>query len=131
MVQCVHKTLYTNFVSSFPQCWMTFAPYYRYCECAMVIGACRITLRLPESHSLKEKRQVVQSVLARLRNRFHLAVAEVDDQESWQIATLGLVCVSNSAVVADEVLTRVEEYLVSLRVDAMVIDVTREVTHLL
>ena len=97
----------------------------------MVIGACRITLRLPESHSLKDKRQVVQSVLARLRNRFHLAAAEVEDQESWQIATLGLVCVSNSAVVADEVLTHVEEYLVSLRMDALVIDVAREVTHIL
>jgi uncharacterized protein YlxP (DUF503 family) len=80
---------------------------------------------------LKEKRQVVQSVLARLRNRFHLAAAEVDDQDSWQIATVGLVCVSSSAVIADEVLTHAEAYLTSLRLDALVIDVAREVTHIL
>ena len=97
----------------------------------MVIGACRLTLHLPASHSLKDKRQVVRSVLARVRNRFNLAVAEVEDQESWQIATLGLVCVSNSAVVADEVLTHAEGYIVSLRLDAEVTEVAREITHLL
>ena len=97
----------------------------------MVIGACRITLHLPASHSLKDKRQVVRSLLARLRNRFDIAVAEVDDQDRWQIATLGLVCVSNSAVVADEVLTHAQEYIENLRLDAMVTEVAREVTHIL
>src|SRR5690242_11898498 len=97
----------------------------------MVIGACRLTLHLPGSHSLKDKRQVVRSVVERVRNRFNLAVAEVEDQDSWQIATLGLVCVSNSAVVADAVLTHAEGYIVSLRLDAEVTEVAREITHLL
>ncbi len=97
----------------------------------MVIGACRVTLHLPGSHSLKDKRQVVRSLLARLRNHFDLAVAEVDDQDRWQIATLGLVCVSSSAVVADEVLTQAQEYIENVRLDAMVTEVAREITHLL
>ena len=97
----------------------------------MVIGVCRVTLHLPASHSLKDKRQVVRSLLARLRNRFDLAVAEVDDQDRWQIATLGLACVSSSASVVDEVLTHALNYIEETRLDAMVTEVAREVTHIL
>ena len=97
----------------------------------MVIGVCRVTLHLPASHSLKDKRQIVRSLLARLRNHFDLAVAEVDDQDRWQIATLGLVCVSSSAVVADEVLSRAQDYIENVRLDALVTEVAREITHML
>jgi hypothetical protein len=97
----------------------------------MVVGACRVTLHLPASHSLKEKRQVVRSLLERLRNRFDLAVAEVEDQDRWQIATLGFVCVSNSASIADEVLTRALDYIENTRLDATVTEVAKEITHLL
>lgn len=97
----------------------------------MVIGVCRVTLHLPASHSLKDKRQVVRSLLARLRNRFNLAAAEVDDQDRWQIATLGLVCVSSSAIVVDEVLSQAQDYIENMRLDALVTEVAREVTHLL
>lgn len=97
----------------------------------MVIGVCRVTLHLPASHSLKDKRQVVRSLLARLRNRFDLAVAEVDDQDRWQIATLGLACVSSSAAVADEVLGQALEYIENVRLDALVTEVAREITHML
>lgn len=97
----------------------------------MVIGVCRVTLHLPASHSLKDKRQVVRSLVGRLRNRFDLAVAEVEDQDRWQIATLGLVCVSSSASVVDEVLTHALDYIEHTRLDAMVTEATREITHML
>lgn len=97
----------------------------------MVIGVCRVTLHLPASHSLKDKRQVVRSLLARLRNRFDLAVAEVDDQDRWQVATVGLACVSSSAKVADEVLSQALEYIENARLDALVTEVAREITHML
>src|ERR671914_2183521 len=61
----------------------------------MVVGACRIELHLAENHSLKGKRQVVRSVAARLRNKFNLAVAEIEEQDVWQTAVIGLSCVSN------------------------------------
>src|SRR5579859_7649672 len=97
----------------------------------MVVGVCRVTLHLPASHSLKYKRQVVRSLLARLRNHFDLAVAEVDDQDRWQVATLGMACVSSSATVADEVLTHALEYIEDMRLDAMVTQVAKEITHML
>ena len=52
----------------------------------------RFTLRIPESGSLKDKRQVVRSVAQRIRNKFQVAVAEVDDNEAWQVATIGVAC---------------------------------------
>ncbi len=68
----------------------------------MVIGALTVSLHVPHSRSLKEKRQVVRSVTARLRQTFNVAVAEVDDQDTWQVATLGIVCVSADSRHADE-----------------------------
>ncbi len=74
---------------------------------------------------------MVRSLLARLRNHFDLAVAEVDDQDRWQVATLGMACVSSSAIVADEVLSHALDYIEELRLDAMVIQVAKEITHML
>ena len=74
---------------------------------------------------------MVRSLLARLRNHFDLAVAEVDDQDRWQVATLGMACVSSSATVADEVLTHALEYIEDMRLDAMVTQVAKEITHML
>ena len=68
----------------------------------MVIGCLTVTLHVPGSRSLKDKRQVVRSLTARLRNTFNVAVAEVEDQDTWQVATLGVVCVSGDRRHADE-----------------------------
>ena len=73
----------------------------------MVVGALTLTLHVPESHSLKEKRQVVSSLLARLRRQFNVAAAEVDDQDTWQLATLAVVCVSGDRRHADEMCQKV------------------------
>jgi hypothetical protein len=61
----------------------------------MNVGVCQIQLRLPENHSLKGKRRVIKSITMRLHNKFNVSVAEVDNQGSWQLATLGITCVSN------------------------------------
>ncbi len=60
-----------------------------------IVGSCRIVLFLPDASSLKEKRQIIKSLKDRLRNRFNLAISEIDNSELWQKATLGIVCVSN------------------------------------
>ena len=62
----------------------------------MVIGLLTLDLHLPYSHSLKEKRMVVQRVKERLRNKFNVSVSEVDHQELWQRAALAVVSVSSS-----------------------------------
>lgn len=77
----------------------------------MVIGSLRLTLHLPQSRSLKAKRQVVGSLVARMRRTFNVAVAEVDSLDSWQLAVIGVSCVSNDSRLADQVLQRVARWV--------------------
>jgi uncharacterized protein len=95
----------------------------------MVIGACKITLHLPECHSLKEKRQIIKSVLARVRNHFEVASAEVDENDRWQIAVLGITCVSNSGLHASEVLERVRQYIEESRPDIVLSNIESDIIH--
>lgn len=78
----------------------------------MNVGVCRIELRLPENQSLKGKRQVVKSIIARLQNKYNVSVAEIDNQGLWQLATLGITCVSNHRRHADETLSSVVRFVV-------------------
>jgi uncharacterized protein YlxP (DUF503 family) len=96
----------------------------------MVVGACRIELRLAENHSLKGKRQVVRSVTTRLRNQFNLAVAEVEANDVWQTAVLGLTCVSNQGQHADQMLQKAIDFVETLRIDAEIEDYQIELVHL-
>ncbi len=64
---------------------------------AMRIGAGLIELHVHGSQSLKQKRGVVKSIIQRLRNRFNISVAEVDGQDTWQRAVLGLAVVGCDA----------------------------------
>ena len=95
----------------------------------MIVGVCRVSLRLPENSSLKGKRQVVRSLTTRLRNKFNVAVAEVADNDRWQIATLGVTCVSNDARHAQEMLDRVVSYIERTRLDAELIESEIEVSR--
>jgi uncharacterized protein YlxP (DUF503 family) len=87
----------------------------------------RFSLRIPESGSLKDKRQVVRSLSQRIRNKFQAAVAEVDDNDAWQLATIGVACVSNSAQHCEQILREIVAYAEESRLDAEVVDVETEV----
>lgn len=63
----------------------------------MIIGACTLHLYLPGVTSLKEKRSVVKPLLHQLRRRFEIAAAEVDHQDVWQSADIGIVAVATDA----------------------------------
>lgn len=73
----------------------------------MIVGLCRIDLFLPESRSLKAKRQVIKGLKDRIRNRFNVSVAEVEHQSLWQRATLGLAMVSEEKGYIDRTLRQV------------------------
>lgn len=77
----------------------------------MVIGAMCCELLIGGSRSLKEKKRVLQGLMARTRNRFNVAVAEVDHQDIWNRAEIGVVCVSNDAGHAHSVLETVARML--------------------
>ena len=77
----------------------------------MVIGTLQVTIQVPESQSLKDKRMVVRSITSRVQQRFAVAVAEVGEQDTWQTAVVGVACVSNNARHADEVCQKVLAYI--------------------
>jgi uncharacterized protein YlxP (DUF503 family) len=93
----------------------------------MMISVCRLELRLPENQSLKGKRMLVQSVVARVQNRFRVAAAEIEAQDRWQIAVFGLAYVSNTEQHARQVMEAVVDYIESSRLDAEVLDASIEV----
>ena len=78
------------------------------------IGVLTLELRLEDSHSLKDKRHVVQSLKTRLRNKFNVAVAEIDYQDTWQRAAVAAVTVASDHVHAERVLRSVEEEAAAL-----------------
>ncbi len=77
----------------------------------MNVGILKIRLRLPGNRSLKGKRQVLRSITTRLRSQFNISVAEVDDHDLWQMASLGVCCVSNDRRYTNEVLSKVVAFV--------------------
>lgn len=93
----------------------------------MIVGVCKIKLRIPENSSLKGKRSVLKSIISQLRNKFEVAVAEVDDQDLWQAATLGVCCISNNGRHSNEVLSRAVNFVGNGRFDVELIDYEIEI----
>lgn len=75
----------------------------------MFIGVGRYELFIPASRSLKDKRQVLRSVTQTVQKRFNVAIAEVDFQDKWQRAALGVSCVAESIGQCRKVLQEVEK----------------------
>jgi uncharacterized protein YlxP (DUF503 family) len=83
----------------------------------MHIGVCTIDLRLPGNGSLKGKRSVIKSIVARVGREFNVSIAEVDAQDQWQRAVLGVASVSSSASYAHGQLERVVQWIENNRPD--------------
>jgi uncharacterized protein YlxP (DUF503 family) len=81
----------------------------------MIVGICSIELRLAENHDLKGKRQVLKSVKDRVRNRFNVSIAEVDDLDAWQHAALGVACVSKDRDHVERTLAHVASFVEGLQ----------------
>lgn len=77
----------------------------------MNTGVVKIQLHLPENQSLKDKRRIVKSIISRLRNQYNISIAEVDDNDLWQMATLGISCVSNNSQHVDETITDIIKFI--------------------
>jgi uncharacterized protein YlxP (DUF503 family) len=78
------------------------------------VGVLTLEVRLENSHSLKDKRHVVQSLKERLRHKFNVAVAEIEFQELWQRSVVAAVTVSNEHGHALQVLQAVEKEAASM-----------------
>ncbi len=77
----------------------------------MFIKAISIILFIPEALTLKDKRQVVQSILEKTRRKFNAATAETGFQEQWQRAQLGIALVSNSPSLLDSVQQEIMKFI--------------------
>jgi len=93
----------------------------------MNVGVCRVSPRLPENASLKGKRQVLKSITSRVRNKFNVSIAEVDDNDIWQLATIGICYVSNNNRHTNQVLSRVVDFIVKSRFDVEILDYEIEI----
>lgn len=81
--------------------------------CRMRVGLITLTLCIPNAASLKDKRQVVRSLIDRLRGKFNISAAEIDHLDAWQRAGIGIAIVSNDLPFIDGVLNAVEEFVES------------------
>ena len=93
----------------------------------MIIASCTITLQLEAVFSLKEKRRILKSILARLPQKFNVAVAEVDHQDVWQTAVIGLVTVGNDAAHLHSQLQKAVAWLEQQRPDVPIFDYEIEI----
>jgi uncharacterized protein YlxP (DUF503 family) len=93
----------------------------------MNIGVCKLNLRLPGNSSLKDKRRVLRSITSRVSNKFNVAVAEVDNGDLWQMATIGICCVSNDHRHANEIMSKVVTFIMNNHFDAEILDYEIEI----
>lgn len=80
----------------------------------MFVGAITLELFFPESHSLKAKRQLLSSILNKVQARFNVSIAEIDNQDLWQRATIGIAYVSASDYQARNTLQNVRSFIEKL-----------------
>ena len=87
-----------------------------------------ITFRLRASwvHSLKEKRMIVKSLVAKLQNRFHVSAAEIDEQDVHQIIVIGIAAIVPHNAMADSLMDEISEF-VELNTEAEILEETREI----
>lgn len=89
----------------------------------MFVGVLHLELRIPGCRSLKEKRQVLNSVLGGLRHKYNASVAETDHQDAWQMAGIGVACVSSDSAVVRRLMDRIEQTVSSEpRLEVLAVD---------
>ena len=93
----------------------------------MNAGISKIKLHLSDSRSLKDKRRTVKSIISRLRSQYNISIAEVDDQDLWQLVTLGIACVSNHNQHVDEILSKVISFITNNYPELEIVDQETEI----
>ena len=79
--------------------------------CFMVLGICSIELYLADNHSLKGKRQIVNSLKGKLQHRFNVSVAEIDHLDAWQRATIGVAMISTDQAHVNRELSKMINFI--------------------
>ena len=77
----------------------------------MFVGVAQVELFIPESGSLKSKRFVLKSIKTKIRNKFNVSVAEIDNNDKWQRSSIGLAVVSNDRKIIDNMLNQILNFI--------------------
>ena len=91
----------------------------------MKIATMIFRLRVPWVHSLKEKRMIVKSLIAKLQNRYHVSAAEIDEQDTHQIIVIGVAAIVPFNAMADGLMDEISSFI-EANTDAELLDETRE-----
>ena len=92
----------------------------------MIIAVITFRLHAPWVHSLKEKRMIVKSLVAKLQNKFHVSAAEIDEQDTHQIAVIGVAAIVPHNAAADSLMEKISLF-VEENTEAEIIDEEREI----
>ncbi|MPN38299.1 hypothetical protein SDC9_185823 [bioreactor metagenome] len=92
----------------------------------MIIVSAQVKLYAPWVQTLKEKRMVVKSLVAKIHNQFNVSVAETGEQDTHKTILLGVACVADSASFADAVVNRVISFIEE-NTEAEICDILREI----
>lgn len=92
----------------------------------MIVGTLTVKLYAPWVHSLKEKRMIVRSLVAKTQNKFNISIAEVDFQELHQTIVLGIACVGGTMSLVDSVMDHVIGFIEG-NCEAEILSVEREI----
>ncbi len=92
----------------------------------MTIAAVTFRLYAPWIHSLKEKRMIVKSLLAQLRNRFHVSAAEIDEQDTHQIIVIGVAAIVPHSALADSLMNEISAFM-EANTEAEILEEAREI----
>ena len=92
----------------------------------MRIAAMTFRLRAPWVHSLKEKRMIVKSLIAKLQNRYHVSAAEIDEQDKHQIIVIGVAAIVPHNAMADSLMDDISMFI-EANTEAEILDEQREI----
>ena len=92
----------------------------------MIIGTAVIKMYAPWVSSLKEKRMVVKSIIAKTQHKFNVAIAEVEEQDTYQTIVIGIACVTGTVSHSDSILDQVITFIEN-NTEAEILDIEREI----
>lgn len=92
----------------------------------MRIIVMKVTLRADWAHSLKEKRRVVKSIIAKLQNKFNISVGEIENQDIHNLITIGIASIALDAKVCDSTIEHIINYIEGIT-DAEIINIEQEI----
>lgn len=73
----------------------------------MLVGVCELFIYLPDSQSLKDKRNIIKSIKVHLRKKYNISISEIGQKNIWKKCTIGICCIADNRQIIDKIIDRV------------------------